>query len=307
MRKHEILRRFVSITIAATALALSVSAADTKSPPAAQPAADKKAPAGKAPMSDGQMIAADTLVRRTTAAGVRVSPVRERGLVGTLYRPAAGISASRRPAVIVLGGSQGGIPAPAAHAGGLASQGYVVLALAYFNAPGLPELLQNIPLEYVHGAAEWLKAQPEVDSSRVALMGTSRGAELALVVASAHPRAFRAVVANVPSSLVWPGLSDDSETPAWTSNGKALAAVPSNFSAADLTLQGRERFLRRMRDTAVTSRAVIQVERIAAPLLMFSAKDDQVWPSDVFAGQIERRLREHGFAHPVEHYSYENA
>ena len=44
MRNHEILRRVVSITIAATDLALSVSAADTKSPPAAQPAADKKAP-----------------------------------------------------------------------------------------------------------------------------------------------------------------------------------------------------------------------------------------------------------------------
>ncbi len=57
MRNHEILTRFVSITIAATALALSVHAADTKSPPAAQPAADKKAPEGKAPMSDEQMIA----------------------------------------------------------------------------------------------------------------------------------------------------------------------------------------------------------------------------------------------------------
>ena len=56
MRNHEILQRFVSLTIAATALALSVSAADTKSPPAAQPAADKKASEGKAPMSDEQMI-----------------------------------------------------------------------------------------------------------------------------------------------------------------------------------------------------------------------------------------------------------
>ena len=58
MRNHEILQRFVSLTIAATALALSVSAADTKSAAAAAPpAADKTAAQGKAPMSDEQMIA----------------------------------------------------------------------------------------------------------------------------------------------------------------------------------------------------------------------------------------------------------
>jgi hypothetical protein len=35
--------------------------------------------------------------------------------------------------MIVLGGSEGGIPRPVGHAGGLASRGYATLALAYFG------------------------------------------------------------------------------------------------------------------------------------------------------------------------------
>jgi dienelactone hydrolase len=254
--------------------------------------------------ADGKVIATQPLVRRAIAAQVRAVPVRERGLVGMAFYPA---EPGPRPAIIVLGGSQGGIPGPGAHAGGLASRGYVVLALAYFNAEGLPPLLQNIPLEYFATAVDWLKSQPLVDPARVGVLGTSRGGELALILGSTYPSAFRVVVANVPSSVVWPGLSNDSETPAWTFEGKPLPGVAGHFGAADLALSGRDRFLKRMRDAGALRRAEIPVERIGGPLLMFSGKDDQIWPSDVFAGRVVERLKEHRFKHPVEHYSYEHA
>ena len=253
---------------------------------------------------DGQAVASKTIVRRAFAANVRVVPVRERGLVGTLYAPAG---AERLPAVIVLPGSQGGVPGPGSHAGGLASRGYVALALGYFNAEGLPPLLNNIPLEYFATAVDWLKSQPTVDPTRIAVAGTSRGGELALLLGSTYPSLFRVVVANVPSSVVWPGLSDDSEAPAWTLDGKPLASVPGRFSQQDLKLSGRERFLKRMKDPAALERAAIPVEHIGGPLLMFSGKDDQLWPSDVFAARVVERLKARGFKHPVEHYSYENA
>ena len=253
---------------------------------------------------DGQEVASKTIVRRAFAADVRVVPVRERGLVGTLYSPAG---TERVPAVIVLPGSQGGVPGPGSHVGGLASRGYVALALGYFNAEGLPPLLNNIPLEYFATAVEWLKSQPTVDPTRIAVMGTSRGGELALLLGSTYPSLFRVVVANVPSNVVWPGLSNDSETPAWTMNGKPLVGVPGRFSQEDLKLSSRERFLKRMRDPAALERAAIPVERIGGPLLMFSGKDDQLWPSDIFASRVVERLKAHDFTHPVEHYSYENA
>jgi dienelactone hydrolase len=55
------------------------------------------------------------------------------------------------------------------------------------------------------------------------------------------------------------------------------------------------------------SRAAIPVERIGGPILLFSGKDDQLWPSDLFAAQVVERLESHTFTHDVEHYSYENA
>ena len=80
---------------------------------------------------------------------------------------------------------------------------------------------------------------------------------------------------------MWPGLSNDTETAAWTLNGNPLVHVPSNFGPADLALPGRERFLKRMQDAAALARAAIPVERIAGPVLLFSGKDDQLWPSDL--------------------------
>jgi len=253
---------------------------------------------------DGRVIATQTLERRPFAETVRAVPVRERGLVATAYYPA---QAGPHPAMIVLPGSQGGMPGPGSFAGGLASRGYVVLALAYFNAQGLPPLLQNIPLEYFATAVDWLKSQPSVEPARIGVLGTSRGGELALVLGATYPSAFRVVVANVPSNVVWPGLSDDSETPAWTVKGEPLPSVLSRFTPADRALSGRDRFLKRMQDSAATARAEIQVERIDTPVLMFSGKDDQLWPSDIFAARIVERLKAHHFKHPVEHYSYEHA
>ena len=254
--------------------------------------------------TDGQAIATGTIVRRAIAADVRIAPVRERGLVGVAYYPPG---SERRPAIIVLPGSTGGIPGVGSFVGGLASRGYVVLALAYFNAEGLPPMLQNIPLEYFSTAIEWLKAQASVDPTAIGVLGTSRGGELALLLGATYPSAFRVVVANVPSSVVWPGLSDESVVPAWTLNGKPLISVPAEFTKADLDIPGRQRFLKRMTDRTALARAAIPVERIASPVLMFSGKDDQLWPSDVFAAQVVERLKAHNFKYAVEHHSYDNA
>jgi dienelactone hydrolase len=253
---------------------------------------------------DGRAIATQTITRRAAAENVRIEPVRERGLVGMVLYPAG---PGPHPAMIVLPGSQGGVPGPGGPSGGLASRGYVVLGLAYFNAEGLPPLLQNIPLEYFATAVEWLKAQASVDSSRIGVMGTSRGGELALLLGATYPSLFRVVVANVPSNVVWPGLSDGSEIPAWTLNGKPVIGVPGHFTSADLMLSGRERFLKRLHDKDAVARAEIAVERIGGPVLLLSGKDDQLWPSDVFSARVVERLKAHHFKHPVEHYTYDDA
>src|SRR6202012_5706417 len=113
-------------------------------------------------------------------APVQIS-IRERGLVGTFYLPSA---TGRFPGVLVLGGSGGGIPGQRAEA--LAREGFAALALGYFGCEGRPEKLVEIPLEYFFGALDWLRGRAEV-SALPALVGSSRGGELALLIAAHYP------------------------------------------------------------------------------------------------------------------------
>jgi hypothetical protein len=121
--------------------------------------------------AEGGRTATQQLVRLRVAAGVRRGPLREHGLVGTLYtttprRP--------RPTVLVLGGSDGGVPESTAEL--LASHGYAALALGYFGAPGLPRELSGIPLEYFARAIAWLHEQPEAGGDQILVRASPEAA-----------------------------------------------------------------------------------------------------------------------------------
>jgi hypothetical protein len=97
----------------------------------------------------GDRVAAGATVRRQGPAAVGVVEKELRpasgGIYGNLYLPKT--TATRRPGVLVFGGSDGGLSTSFA-AALLAAHGYPSLALAYFKAPGLPRGLNNVPLEY---------------------------------------------------------------------------------------------------------------------------------------------------------------
>src|SRR5438874_1817649 len=78
----------------------------------------------------------------TLAEGVRRSAVRDGPLRGVFFAPAG---EGPRPGVLVVGGSNGGLPAR--QAAWLASHGFAALALAYFRSEDLPQQLEGIPLE----------------------------------------------------------------------------------------------------------------------------------------------------------------
>ena len=72
--------------------------------------------------------------------------VRVRALVGDLHLPQA--APARSTAVMVLGGSEGGLRYSTANARDLAQAGFPAFATAYFGMEGLPPYLEEIPLEY---------------------------------------------------------------------------------------------------------------------------------------------------------------
>ena len=263
---------------------------------------------------NGTVIATDTVWRRPVAVGVKVTEVRDSGFTATLYEPPG---AERRPAIVTLAGSQGGRMVAMNYPGGLASRGYVVLSLAYHNDEGVPRRLSSLPLEYFEQAIRWLRARPNVDSTRIGLLGGSKGAEAALLIASTYPALIRAVVALVPGSVVWPGCCDSVSSlgPSFTVGGKPLPYMPPEPALAsaltaisrDGPVRGTPLFLHRLGDTAAAARAAIRVERIRGAVLLISATDDGQWPSTFMAEQIMARLRAHGFRYPYNHIANEGS
>jgi dienelactone hydrolase len=234
----------------------------------------------------GHSVAHTSIRRHLVAPGVRGQAVRA-GLFGELYEPAGG---GRRAAAVVIGGSEGGLRT-AGVAGLLASHGYPALALAYFQEPGLPSTLKNIPLEYFARALERLRAQPDVDPSRVVVIGVSRGGEGALLIGSTYPKLVHGVIGLVPSNVVNP--STDGRSAAWTLHGTPVAHV------------GRAEY--RTPDPAEHPQVFIRAERISGPILTFSGGDDLLWPSSSYMTVLEQRLDERHFARPHRDVDYGTA
>lgn len=193
------------------------------------------------------------------------------GVSGELWVPA------RRPAapaaaVVVFGGSEGGL-STSDQAALLAEHGHPALALAYFDAPGLPHTLTRVPLEYFRTAARRLARVSGVDPRRVVLWGTSRGGEAALLAGADFPGDVAGVVAAVPSSVVLHG----DEGPAWTLGGRDVPAAPDTA----------------FEDPDPGSRWQIPVERIAGPVLGVCGGQDLLGPSCAHVDAVRDRLAAH--------------
>ena len=240
---------------------------------------------------------------RASAGTVIATEVGDRGLAARFYSQPG---ARRRPGVLMLNGSDGGFPA-AKDARDLAASGYPTLALAYFQdwsgqPAGLPKSLNEIPLEYLFRGLDWLRARREVGP--VAVMGLSRGGELALLLGALRPE-VAGVIAFSPSSRVWSGLppmggAPAALGPAWTLKNRPVAYQTAAAAAGTP--------MRRWFELAAPlDAAVIPVERIHGPVLLVSSKADTIWPSTVYADEIEARLRSRDFRYPVVNLQFDAA
>ena len=217
------------------------------------------------------------------AEGVQRIPVHDGALRGIFFVPPG---AERHPGVLVLGGSNGGLPAR--QAAWLASRGFAALALAYFRYQDLPPQLEQIPLEYFDRALTWMAARREITPGKLAVMGTSRGGELALQLGSMFP-AISAVVAYVPADVRWAACCRMNGAPAWTWKGQPLPyVVPRAMNAP-------------------RGDAAIQVEKTHGPILMISGEADHVWRSWEMADNVAGRLKRAHFAYSFQNLKYPHA
>ncbi len=195
--------------------------------------------------------------------------------------------------VLLVAGSSGRIPVDRAEL--LARHGATVLAMRWFGGPGQQSGPYDVPLELFVDALD--QVAPECD--RMALVGTSFGAEAALLVASRDDR-VSATVAFAPSAYVWAGYGDGRWTSHWTWRGAPVPYVPfrDDWTPDSDPPAYRSWYAESLvaADPDVVGAATIPVERIEGSVVLVAGGDDQVWPAGDFAGTILDRRAASGLA-----------
>lgn len=264
---------------------------------------------------NGQAVAAANLQRFFVAPGVERIPVRDGNLMGTFFVPSG---KGPHPGILVIGGAEGGLLE--LNAAFLASKGYAALALAYFSYEDLPQSLDNIPLEYFETAINWLGSRKEVRHYEIAVMGSSRGSELALLLGSTF-RQIKAVVAIAPSGVIWGGSTATEADPsraAWTYQGQPLPFMDFHDLTPDQQKQAGKILhtspysslplvQMMLGNRAAVEKASIPVEKINGPVLLISGNDDQMCPSTVLADMVMERLKQAKHPYPDRHLAYKGA
>jgi dienelactone hydrolase len=256
--------------------------------------------------------AASVEQRHWLSAGATVTPIAEAGVHGLFARPGG---PGPFPAVVAFGGSGGGVAQADTWAPVLASHGFATLAIAYFAAAGLPQSLIDIEVEVVERAIAWLLARQDIAQQSVAVMGISRGSELALLTGALLDH-VGAVVAFAPSGIGWSALGPHGplNAAAWTFRGQPIPYVWDDRMQAGAPPAGggplalcpwHEFAIANLQDRVRA--AELPVERIRGPILMVSGEADAMWPSTQMAEMAARRAARHGFAHRIEHLHYPGA
>ena len=214
----------------------------------------------------------------------------------------------KQPLVVGLGGSEGGNAWASDHWATTRNQflakGYAFLAIGYFGTSGTPDTLNKIAVEAVYNAIKAATKNPAVAADRIAIIGGSRGGDLALLLGSYYPD-IHCVVALVPSHAVFPGHTSHFSTSLWTYQGRELPFVPVNEAAVPFLMKRdlRGAFTAMLQDTVAEQSAAIRVEQIKAPILLLSATNDEIAPTTPMCAKMMAHLKRHHFPYPYEHHA----
>lgn len=271
----------------------------------------------------GQVVA-EGLVRFVEAPDLTVEIIADGDVNGIFAAPR---SARRAATLILLHGSEGGSnEASREMATRWAGLGYAAFALNYFayddaKVAGVRRNVHaNQPIEMVAKVRDWLATRSEVDIDRLGLYGHSKGAEFA-EVAAVRFAWVRAVVACVPSDVVWEGYgfgNTRNSPPAvklavassWSWNGEPLPYIALRQSQPGVReyFNNTERYERsRADDPARAEAAAIPLERTRAHVLLLGGGRDEVWASAQMTRTLAERMRRAGRADQVEFHVFPRA
>ena len=156
-----------------------------------------------------------------------------------------------------------------------------------------------------------IATNPELKDKRIVVWGGSKGAELALLLASKFDQ-INGVISMTPSSVAWAGLGPNTwsgnQVSSWTYRGEQIPFVP--YVPFDFRTIVDNQFLEvytlSLKQTDLVEAATIKVENINGPILLISGKEDLMWPTFQMGETIIKRLKDKSFPHWFRHFSYED-
>ena len=234
-------------------------------------------------------------------------PLSNQGKVQSqLYLPAMASAETPAPLLVFLGGSEGGMSMTsarrAAERQAYLDSGFALLVVGYFGLDGTPSGLDRIELSGVLNAIDYSRANPAVDAEKLSVLGVSKGAELALLLASRSGQ-ISTVVAVVPSDVVFASPQWYSTGSSWRWQGQDIAFVPFNWRSAVPLMQGniRQGHEIALQNQQAYQQALIPVQQMQADVLLVSGTADELWPSSEMSDRIIQRLQQHQYPYRYQH------
>jgi uncharacterized protein len=212
----------------------------------------------------------------------------------------------KQPLVVAFGGGSGGNDWSRnylkAKRDTLKKRGYAVLAIGYFRSNGTPSSLDRIALDAIRDTILSRAKHPQIDATKIILMGGSKGGELVLNLASRYDD-FNGVIAMSTSNVSFPALTWSANTSSWSDKNQEVPYVPATLKTISPAIKGDLYTAHSimLEDKEAVKKAEIKVEAIKGPILILSAKDDEQWPASEMSDQIVRRLKENNFSYYYNH------
>jgi dienelactone hydrolase len=216
----------------------------------------------------------------------------------------------KQPLVVGIGGSEGGNAWTTAYWEKTRNQfierGYAFLAIGYFGCSNTPEILNKIAIDDIHAAILEAAQNKKIDKSKIAAIGGSRGADLALLLGTYY-KDINCVVGMSSSHAIFPGHTQEFNSSCWTFDGAELPFIPVNEEAIPFLMKRdlKGAFEAMLKDFVAEQKALIKVEKINGSVLLLSGTKDETIPAVEMGNKIMGRLKENNFTHPYEHLVFE--
>lgn len=204
-------------------------------------------------------------------------------------------SSGPQPLIIHLAGEPG-IDYVEVNAKLMASKGIASLALPICGYKNLPDSFKEIPLEQIMNTIDYIKSLDLIDDTRIGLFGSTRGAELALLIGSKR-NDLKLIIAANPSDVVNQSVVKQMTTSksSWSWEGKALSYSKVKKSKVFKLYTNRiasNQISQLMKSVYShdTATQLIPVEQITAKVLLLAGESDDRWDSMMMATRIKSKI-----------------